>query len=137
MHTTRNAPTRTVNPHPKPARTTTLRSQTQTHATGPNPKQPHTTMPKPTRASMSNGGITHSTSIQPPMPEFSLPSYTLKQGETLQRQIKERAAYLIVSKYACPSSLEFSMITNTKAKLAIPDSSSGKGILLPLQMYLQ
>jgi len=136
MHTTRNAPTRTVNPHPKPARTTTLRSQTQTHATGPNPKQPHTTMPKPTRASMSNGGITHSTSIQPPMPEFSLPSYTLKQGETLQRQIKERAAYLIVSKYACPSSLEFSMITNTKAKLAIPDSSSGKGILLPLQMYL-
>ena len=138
MHTTKVEPTRTVNPQPKPPHTT-LQSQVKTHTIGPNPKQPHTAMPTPTHATMSNGGVIHSTVIQPPRPRFSLPSFTLNERATLQSQIKlqRRVVYLAVSKFACSSSLEFYMTINRRTKLTIPDSSSGRGILLPLLMYLK
>ena len=101
----------------------------------------HTIKPKPTHAMLSSKRFVHSTVIQPPMPTFSLPNFTLISSRILQSQITlpGRVMYLALAKFACPSSVEFYMIASggSETKLAIPDSGSGNGMLLPLQIYLK
>ena len=96
-------------------------------------------MPKPTPSATSRRENIHSSTIKPTMSQFSLPKVTLKKMIPLMKQINLRGvSFLAITKLACPLSLEFYTTTNgvNRKKIVFPDSNSGNGVLIPLQVYL-